>query len=302
MAISAEQRAMRAGRIGSSDAPRIMAGRWHEVWLEKTGRTTPPDLDLVPAVQIGIATEALHPRFYAHRTGLPCRPAGERSYVHPQHDFLVAHPDFLTWSTPPASVDDEPDTVLEAKFHAGPKSDEELLERYYWQLQHQMLVTGLARAVLSVLRPSGYSILPVARDEPGIALLLETLQAFWWHVENDLEPQDPFAVEPPAFERLRVLDMTPHNEFASLGAVLVKTREAFLSFRAAESALKALMPGHARVAYLPPRRNGDGASGHGVVLTRARDGKLSLRFGDLPKRHHDRIQGWEPPAEDGPEA
>src|SRR5690606_19355570 len=119
----------------------------------------------------------------------------------------------------------------EAKFHAGPKSDEELLERYYWQLQHQMLVTGLARAVLSVLRPSGYSILPVARDEPGIALLLETLQAFWWHVENDLEPQDPFAVEPPAFERLRVLDMTPHNEFASLGAVLVKTREAFLSFR-----------------------------------------------------------------------
>src|SRR5690606_18226623 len=132
MAISAEQRAMRAGRIGSSDAPRIMAGRWHEVWLEKTGRTTPPDLDLVPAVQIGLATDALHPRFYAHRTGLPCRPAGERSYVHPQHDFLVAHPDFLTWSTPPASVDDEPDTVLEAKFHAGPKSDEELLERYYW--------------------------------------------------------------------------------------------------------------------------------------------------------------------------
>lgn len=299
MALTTEQRALRAGRIGSSDAPHLMAGRWRELWLEKTGRTAPPDLDLVPAVQIGIATEHLHARFYEHRTGIPCLPAGERSFVHPEHDFLVAHPDFLTWAEAPADpLNDPPDTVLEAKFHAGLKSDEELAERYYWQLQHQMLVGGFRRSVLSVLRPGAYAHLQIDRNEADIAVLLETARAFWWHVENDIEPENPFAVDPPAFDRLKVLNMARHNEFAALSGTLIETRAAFLSFRSAETALKALMPEGARVAYLPPAREEGGENGGltraGVVLTRARDGKLSLRFGDLPKRHRERAEEWGP--------
>lgn len=290
MAISDEQRALRTGRIGSSDALRLMAGRWREVWEEKTGRTAPPNLDLVPAVQIGVATEHLHARFYTHKTGIGCYPAGERTYVHPEHDFLVAHLDFLTWREPPLDPERRADTVLEAKFHAGFKSDEELAEQYYWQVQHQMLVGGFGQAVLSILRPSGYSCIDIDRSEADAAVLLETLKAFWWHVENDVEPVDPPGAEAPAFDRMRVLNMSGHNAFASLSLTLVESRTAFQSFREAETALKALMPGQARIAYVPPPSDGC----QGVILSRSRDGRVSLKFGDLPKKYWNRTERWLP--------
>ena len=138
---------------GSSDAVRIMAGDWTALWREKTGREEAPRLDFVPAVQIGIATEHLHPRFYTFRTGIGACPADHRTYVHPRFDHIVANLDFMTWGEPPLDPAEPPDTILEAKFHSGFKTDEDLATKYYWQLQHQMMVSGFPRSVLSVLRP-----------------------------------------------------------------------------------------------------------------------------------------------------
>jgi predicted phage-related endonuclease len=288
MALTAEQHTLRAGRLGSSDSPRLMAGRWREVWEEKTGRAERPNLDLVPAVQIGIATEPLHARFYSHRTGIGCIPAGDRSFIHPEHEFIVAHIDFLTWREAPVDDDAPPDTVLEAKFHGGYKTEEELAEQYYWQVQHQMLVGGFQHSVLSILRPTGYSVIQVGRSEEHLATLLETLRAFWWHVENDFEPSDPLAVEPPDFDALRVVDMSLHNRFSSLAGVLVESRSSMLAFRSAETELKALVPEDARVAYVPPGEH------DGLVLSRSRDGRLSMKFGAVPKKHRERSEPWLP--------
>ena len=43
MAISGEERAFRATRLGSSDAPRLMSGAWRALWAEKTGRAAAPE-------------------------------------------------------------------------------------------------------------------------------------------------------------------------------------------------------------------------------------------------------------------
>jgi hypothetical protein len=289
MAIDAEQRRLRATRIGSSDAPRIMAGEWRAVWLEKTGRKAAPDLDGVPAVQIGVATEHLHGRFRMRRTGIASLPAG-RTFVHPEHPWMVAHPDFLTWSEPPLDPGEPPDAVMEAKFCSGFLTDEDLAEKHWWQVQHQLACTGLARAVLSVLRPSDYSAVPIGRSEADVAVLVETLRAFWWHVENDVEPEgDPLAVEPPEVERARVLDMALDNEFADLGRTLIAARASVEASRSAERRIKALMPADCRVAFL----RGE-AEGAGLVLIRGRDGRLSMRFGAPPRRDRDRAETWIP--------
>lgn len=295
MAISGEQREARMGKLGSSDAPRIMAGFWVELWREKTGRTAPPNLDFVPPVQIGIATEPLHAKFYTQKTGIGCYPAGERTYVHPEHAFIVAHLDFLTWTEPNGHYDQAADMILEAKFHSGTKTDEELAEQYYWQLQHQMLVTGLSHSVLSILRPASYAAIRVPRSERDVATLLETLRAFWWHVENDVEPNDPPPVEAPDFERLRVLDMSLHNEFAALGGMLMDHRDGMLAFREAEAGLKALMPDDARIAFLcPSGAEKAGSAARGFFLARSKDGKLSLRFGAVPRKYLQRAEPWLP--------
>jgi predicted phage-related endonuclease len=290
LAISDEQRLFRADRLGSSDALRLMAGAWRALWEEKTGRIPPQNLDFVPRVQIGIATEPLHARFYTHRTGIGCRPA-EGTLVHPDFDFIVAHLDFLSWQRPEDEALSACDTLVEAKFTAGFKSDQELAQQYHWQIQHQLLVSGLPHAVLSILRPASYSLQPVARDEHDIGKLLDSLHAFRWYIENDIEPPDAEPAPPPALVGARVLDMSRHNEFAAWGGILAGNEPGMRAYREAEGALKALMPEDAQVAFLP-----DAADGRSILLTRSSDGKLALRFGGLPARHRARLQPWEPSA------
>lgn len=292
MAITDAQRAARAGRIGSSDTTRIMAGDWVALWREKTGRAEPATLDLVAAVQIGIATEHLHPRFVEHATGLRCV-AAEDTWVHPEHDWMIAHPDFLTWEG--EDGEGPPDTVVEAKFTGGFQSDAELAQRYHWQLQHQLAVMGLERGLLSILRPTGHAILRVRRNADDVERLLETLGAFWWHVANDVEPSDPMPVDAPAYETRRVVDMARHNRFVSLAAVLVEQRSTAVAVKEAEAALKALMPADARIAFFAGEE-----PGRGLYLARDREGRLSLRYGAPPRRALDTAEPWQPAA-DGPE-
>jgi hypothetical protein len=44
--------------IGATDARLIMAGDWHQLWLEKTKRAQPPNLDDIFRVQLGKVTES----------------------------------------------------------------------------------------------------------------------------------------------------------------------------------------------------------------------------------------------------
>jgi len=288
MAISDDQRALRAGRLGSSDAGRLMAGDWLALWREKTGRAAPPDLDLVAAVQIGIATEHLHPRFVEHATGVPCVAATE-TRVHADHDWLVAHPDFYTWDDVQGDGAHAgcPDVIVEAKFSGGFQSDAELAQRYHWQVQHQFLVTGMERGLLSILRPNGHALVRTARVEADCDRLLATAEAFWWHVANDVEPCDPLPLDAPYVEALRVVDMARHNRFVALAAVLVEQRPAALAAREAEAALKALMPDDARLAFAG-----------GLFLARDREGRLSLRYGEPPRRALERAEPWAPVSSD----
>jgi hypothetical protein len=51
-----------------------------------------------------------------------------------------------------------------------------------------------------------------------------------------------------------------------------------------------MMPPKARVAFVPP----SDPSARGIVLSRSRDGKLSLRIGDLPRKYRNRSETWMP--------
>lgn len=291
MALTEEQRHARRGRIGASDARRIMAGEWLEVWQEKTGRRAEPDLSDNMLVQIGIATEPLHARLYAARTGIQVVPAAGKTFVHQSFGWACCHPDFLTWSE---SHFDYPewDTLLEAKFNGGFQTLEEVAEYNYWQLAHQMWVTERQRAVLSLLQPrkDGYSFLVLERDEERIDQLVRTLQQFMWHIETDTQPggQGPFQ-EPPTLERMRVLDMSANNHFCSMAHIILDNRAAVDASKAAESAIKADMPLDANIAYLPP-----GGGKAGLYLSKDKTGKISLRIGDIPPKHRKLSEVWMP--------
>lgn len=294
--LSDAQRQARARRIGASDARRIMAGEWLEVWQEKTGRRAEEDLSQNILVQIGIATEPLHARLFTERTGIPVVDGGFKTFTHQTFGWACAHPDFLTWGEHHYDYP-EWDCLLEAKFNAGFQTIEEVAEYNYWQLAHQMWVTERRRAVLSLIQPrkDGYSWLTLERDEDRIDQLVRTLQQFWWHVETDTQPQGQGAfIEPPRFERMRVLDMSMNNHFATMGGIIIDNRAAVEASKAAESAIKADMPADANVVFLPPREGKPG-----LYLSKDKTGKISLRIGDVPAKHRKLAEPWRPQAEAG---
>lgn len=257
-----------------------MAGDWPALWREKTGRDQPADLDFVAAVQIGIAIEHLHPRFVARATGLSCV-AAAATLVHPEFDWMVAHSEFFAWEG--EATRGTPDVIVEAKFSSGFQSNATLVERYWWKLQHQFLVTGMERGLLSILRPTGHEVERIERSGSDAGRLPDTLQAFRWHVANDIEPSGQQPVDALRREGVRVVDMGRHNHFAALAAILAGQRHTVRTVREAETTLKALMPDDARIAFA-----------NGVYVSRDRDGRLSLRYGLPPRRALEGAEVWTP--------
>ena len=60
----------RKGFIGGSDLYTIMKGDWHDLWLGKTGRKEPENLDHIFRVQLGTHTEQFNLRWLERDTGL----------------------------------------------------------------------------------------------------------------------------------------------------------------------------------------------------------------------------------------
>ena len=84
--------------------------------------------------------------------------------------------------------------------------------------------------------------------------------------------------------------MSMHNRFVAVVGVLSDNHDRVQAYRAAEAELKAMMPAKARIAFVPP----SDPSARGIVLSRSRDGKLSLRVGDLPRKYRNRSETWMP--------
>lgn len=288
MPITEQQRAERIAYVGSSDARKLMAGQWLELWQQKTGRRGDDDLRQNVLVQIGIATEPLHRQFYEWKTGaqVVAVPETQRMMAHPH---ICANLDYGTFTHPQHA--EQWDTPMEAKFNAGFASLADVIEYNFWQIQHQLLVTGCGQAVLSLIQPrqDGYSFAVIARDEARIVQLEETIHAFWWYVEQDEAPSQQDPVASPTVARQKILDMSLNNSFVSLATVILEHRLAVQASKNAESDLKGTMPEDAQLAYLPPR---DGNPG--LVLSRDKAGKISLKIGDLPRIHAARSTLWLP--------
>lgn len=256
-----EQHAERRTRIGGSDAGKIVSGDWLPLWLEKTGRAEPEDLSWVLPVQIGIVTEQLNLAFYEHATGHTAFSRGE-VYIHPDYPFIGTTLDGQTL------IGHEP-AIIQCKHVSAFAKIEEVEQRYYPQVAHEMLVTGAPVAFLSVfLGTLKHEIVEVRRDAEYIAQLLALEVEFWSFVERDEPPpsREPLMTPAPP-ERWRTVDFTTHNEWTSLAVDWLETTAAAKKNDKAAKGLRALIEPDVGEAF-----------GAGVMVKRSKDGKsLYLR-------------------------
>lgn len=94
--LSEDQRALRAGYIGGSDAGVILGYNKyktiHELYLEKIGEAVEQDLSKNKAVRHGNAMEPVIRNWFADYTGMPVVEEPEM-LVHPEHYWMAANID-----------------------------------------------------------------------------------------------------------------------------------------------------------------------------------------------------------------
>jgi predicted phage-related endonuclease len=259
--------------IGGSDARIIMGSdeaALVRLWREKRGEVEPEDLSGNLLVRLGTATEELNRIWYERVTGRNVRSV-QRRVQHSAIPWMAATLDGIVEGI---------GAVFEAKFML-PWSfcEEAAAEKYMAQLQHNMWVTHLRSAVLSIITGGGKWVeITIPMDPLYLSVLVSAEKKFWRWVQSDETPH-LINVEPPRprIEAIRIVDMSSSNSWAEFAALFRNTRSAFLDHERAKTELKALIPEDAKEAI-----------GHGVRAKRSKSGAVS--FDVLTEASHAPVQ------------
>ena len=162
----------------------------------------------------------------------------------------------------------ETGAVFEAKFMLPWSfSEEAAAEKHMAQLQHNMLVAGTKKSVLSIINGGGKWIeLSIEADPIYQTILIAAEKAFWRAVKTGETPP-LFDCEPPKprIEAVRVVDMNASNSWAEFASLFCETRQAHADHERAKGELRALMPEDAKEAI-----------GHCVRAKRSKSGAVSF--------------------------
>jgi predicted phage-related endonuclease len=256
--------------IGGSDA-RIIMGQdekaLHRLWQEKRGEAAPNDLSGVLIVQLGLATEDLNRRWYEQNSGHQISDI-QRHAIHRTIPWMAATLDGLVKET---------GAVFEAKFMLPWSfSEEAAAEKHMAQLQHNMLVAGVRKSVLSIINGGGKWVeLTIEADPIYQTILIAAEKAFWRAVKTGETPA-LFDCEPPKprIEAVRVVDMNASNSWAEFAGLFRDTHQAHADHERAKSELKGLMPEDAKEAM-----------GHGIRGKRSKSGAVSFDLVEMEVGH-----------------
>lgn len=242
--------------VGGSDAKIIMSGEWQKLWEIKTGRRRDDNLSDVLPVCLGSFTEAFNAAWFEKQTGIAIRRTDCTGLVHPTHKHMRCNLDGVCAGG-----------IFEAKHVGGFNKAEDIVARYYPQLQHNMIVTGIGNAYLSVIFGNHkWEYFEIGADEDYQADLLQQEVEFWRCVLMDEEPADRDAALPPVtFDEMREVDMTGNNEWASAAADWLENRLAAKQFEDARQGLKTLTEADVKRAF-----------GHGIETRRAKNGAIRI--------------------------
>ena len=248
--------------IGGSDAGKIMDGSWHDLWEIKTGRSEGDDLSDIFHVQLGHITEWFNLEWLKkeHPVDLMQRPTNiVRS---DKHEFMQCIPDAL-------GIWEGKQCVIDAK-HTNQWSDaDSMYKRYYWQLTHNAYVTESEVCIISPIYGNQFGPPIVWEVDPmHTTKLIEAERSFWWHVQNDVEPEDDSrgsSVPLPSLDDMIEIDMEGNNEWASLAVDFKENKEQHDKHAKAKKGLRSLVEDNMKLAR-----------GHGVTAKRGNDKRVRI--------------------------
>lgn len=172
--------------IGGSDATYLAAGKWKELYEIKKGISEQEDLSFILPVQLGIYTESFNREWFTAHTDFPVQEI-DHTLVHKDYPFMLANVDGFVLNQDLKTMG-----IFEAKHTNMMTKDDTILEKYYAQVQHYMMVTNKTKAWLSVIFGNvRWKAFIVSQDKKFQKKLLNAEHQFWTlHVEKDVAPDD----------------------------------------------------------------------------------------------------------------
>lgn len=178
--------AERAKGIGSSEAGTILGVSHFEtpmkLWAKKVGLTPPTAETLV--MEAGHELEPSIAHWYGSRTGAYILPdsAGDWLAVDNDRPWRRVSPDRLFFPADAARTKENL-CILECKSTSRNVSRESFPQSWYWQVQYQMGVMGVKKAVIAFLTCYGgryaFDWVDVDFDADSFRILCEKLDRFW---------------------------------------------------------------------------------------------------------------------------
>lgn len=258
MTLTAEQRLFRSKLLGGSDANTIMSGDEENIlrlWRVKSGQEEDVNLDDVLPVQMGVFTEPFNIQWFEKQTGRKVTDNGTQR-TSAVHSFMGCTLDGLT---------DGGETVFEAKHVSAFAKEEEILDRYYPQLTHNMLVCGVNKAVLSVFFGNHkFEKFDISLDAIYSDILIDAERRFWDCVKNGTSPVAIVSKAP--VDAVRRVDMTGNNMWANFANQLKLNSAGKKLYDEAATNLKGLVEEDMAEAY-----------GYGINIKRDKRGALRLK-------------------------
>jgi predicted phage-related endonuclease len=257
--LSDNERQARLSGLGGSDANVILSGdreRITRLWLEKRGA---PGEDLSDRLQVALGswTEAFNRQWYEMVTGEPVELSRD-ALVCSQHPWRRCTLDgFISGRK----------AVWEAKHTSAFVKTEDVLDRYMPQLQHNMAVAKVERAILSVIFGNHkFEIFEVSSDWLYQLELFAAEEAFWACVKDGSEPVVAPAPPAPKPVGIREVCLDGQNSWAAAAADWLAHRAAAKTHAAACVQIRALVEDDVARAF-----------GHGIEAKRSKSGALTIR-------------------------
>lgn len=223
-ALTPAQHEARSKGVGSSDAAAAVGlSPWKsraELWAEKTGRITPPNLDDLEHIKFGNWQEESIARYFANERGKKVMRRSQ-SYV---RDYMVANVDRLIVGE---------DAVLECKNVSewgledweGPEENRGPLY-YRIQVHHQLVTAQKQYGVLAAFVGGNKYRDAVIQHDPEIAEMLIAREGeFWSYVERDVPPPVSTA------EEVLVIYQTTKDRAINATAELVELHRELMALR-----------------------------------------------------------------------
>ena len=175
----------RSSGIGGSDANLLVAGKWKELFEIKKGLVE-EDLSFVLPVQLGIHTESFNREWFTAQTDLPVQEC-EYTLMHKKYDYILANIDGYV-----LNENLKPMGVFEAKHTNMMTKEDTIIEKYYAQVQHYMMVSNTKQAWLSVIFGNvRWKAFHIQQDKKFQKRLLNAEWCFWNnHILTDVAPDD----------------------------------------------------------------------------------------------------------------